>query len=340
LEEPEIKTVKLGIIGLGYMGKIHLRNCLRLKTAQLLAVSDISRKSRNYAKRFGVKYVYEDYGKLVNNPEIDAVIISLPTHLHAECCEFSSEAGKSILLEKPLARNPIEGEKILQMCRNHNVKLMMGYHFRFSPEFCQLKKNLKEGVFGEAQMAHATMIGPGPFFHRAEGYAPRPVPSWWFNKELTGGGALIDLGCHMINLVRWYFGDVKDIKCHVGHRFHMDFEDYAICLCKMKSGTVAIITTGWFSREASAKVEIFGTSKILTAKRGTANKVNTFLRMLLGITTEFELPYLWELQHFVDCLGKDRNPSPSGEDALKDLEVISQAYDNAVSLDDSSYNIL
>jgi predicted dehydrogenase len=331
-----METVNLGIIGLGYMGKIHLRNCLKLKTAKLLAVSDVSRKSREYAQHLGVKYVYDDYRELLNNPEINAVIVSLPTHLHAECCEVSAEAGKSIFLEKPLARNPEEGEKILEVCRKHDVKLMVGYHFRYSPEFLQLKTSLREGLLGEAQVAHATMVGPGPFFHRAEGYAPRPVPSWWFDKELTGGGALTDLGCHMFNLVRWYFGEVRNVKCYVGHRFNMDFEDYAICLCRMKSGTEAVVTTGWFSREASAKVEIFGTSKIMTAERRASNKVITFMQMLFGLPTKFNLPYLWELQHFIDCLREDKSPSTSGEDAVKDLKVISLAYRNAVSLDDFS----
>ena len=328
-----MKIIKLGLIGLGYAGKIHLRNCLKLKLAKLIAVSDLSQKARTNAKSLGVRHVYKDYRDLIDNPEVDAVIISLPTHLHAECSKISAEAGKSMLLEKPLARNPIEGEKIVRSCRNNNVKLMVGYHFRFSPPFCQLKKSLEEGVLGEAQIAYATMIGPGPFFHRAEGHAPRPVPSWWLNKGLTGGGPLLDLGCHMINLIRWYFGKVEDVKCYVGHRFNMDYEDYAICMCKMKCGTTAIITTGWFSKEASAKVEIFGTSKILAAKREASNKIITAIQRLTGITPNLNLPYLWELQYFVDCLRNDRTPSYSGEDALEDLEVISLAYENSVSLD-------
>jgi len=234
-----------------------------------------------------------------------------------------------------LARNPAEGEKIVKACGKNGVTLMLGYHFRFSPQFAQIKTDLSNGIIGEVQIAHATMVGPGPFFHRSEGYAPRPVPSWWFNKELTGGGTLIDLGCHMLNLVQWYFGRVEEVKAFVGHRFNLDFEDYAVCVCKTKSGAVATVTTGWFSREASAKVEIFGTSKIVTAKRAQSNKVVTFLQMLAGLPPKFNLPYIYELQHFVDCINNDLKPLSSGEDGIADLEAISLAYKHSVPFEDS-----
>jgi len=327
-----LKTVKLGLIGLGYMGKIHLKNCAKSEFIEPAAACDVSQKGCNYAQSVGVKRVYRTYEELLRNPEIDGVIISLPTHLHAQCAELVAEAGKNILLEKPLARNPAEGEKIIKACRKNDVKLLLGYHFRFSPQFVQLKRDLVEGVIGEAQLAHATMVGPGPFFHRSEGYAPRPVPSWWFDKELTGGGTLMDLGCHMLNLIQWYFGRVEDIKAFMGYRFNLDFEDYAVCICKMKSGTTATVTTGWFSREASAKVELFGTSKIVAAKRAASNKVVTFLKMSAGLSPDFNLPYIWELQHFVDCIANDKKPLSSGEDGLADLNAISMAYRNSVQL--------
>jgi len=327
-----LKTVKLGLIGLGYMGKIHLKNCAKSEFIEPAAACDVSQKGCNYAQSVGVKRVYRTYEELLRNPEIDGVIISLPTHLHAQCAELVAEAGKNILLEKPLARNPAEGEKIIKACRKNDVKLLLGYHFRFSPQFVQLKRDLVEGVIGEAQLAHATMVGPGPFFHRSEGYAPRPVPSWWVDKELTGGGTLMDLGCHMLNLIQWYFGRVEDIKAFMGYRFNLDFEDYAVCICKMKSGTTATVTTGWFSREASAKVELFGTSKIVAAKRAASNKVVTFLKMSAGLSPDFNLPYIWELQHFVDCIANDKKPLSSGEDGLADLNAISMAYRNSVQL--------
>jgi myo-inositol 2-dehydrogenase/D-chiro-inositol 1-dehydrogenase/scyllo-inositol 2-dehydrogenase (NAD+) len=334
LKENGMKTTRLGLIGLGYMGAIHLKNCLRLKSAKVIAAADISKKALNNARQLGVKYVYREYEELLKNPEVEGVVISLPTHLHSVCAQASAEAKKDVFLEKPFARNPMEGETIVRACQKNDVKLMVGYPFRFGMPFMRLKENLKDGILGEAQIAHATMVGPGPFFHRAEGYAPRPVPSWWFDKELTGGGAMIDLGCHMVNLVRWYFGEAREVTCYVGHRFNLDFEDYAVCICRMNSGTVATVTVGWFSRDSSAKVEVFGTSRILTAKRESSNKILNAAQNLTGLTSKFDLPYLCEEQHFVNSIQNDRNPEPSGQDAVRDLELIYRAYRNSVSLDD------
>ena len=87
------------------MGKIHLKNSLRLKSIAPVAACDSTAKGCRYARSIGAKEVYDDYRELLKNPDIDGIVVSLPTHLHAECSELAAEAGKSILLEKPLARS-------------------------------------------------------------------------------------------------------------------------------------------------------------------------------------------------------------------------------------------
>jgi len=281
----------------------------------------------------GVNQTFTDYHQLLKQPTIDAVIISLPTHLHAPCATSAAEEGKHVLLEKPLARNPEEGKKIISAVRNNNVKLMVGYPFRFASAFCDLKRKLKSGELGEVQIAHAINIGSGPFLHRAESTIPKPVPEWWFKKELTGGGALMDLGSHVINLTRWYFGEVNNIKAYLGYRFNFDFEDHAICIANFTSGTTAIINVGWFSQKTAIGIELFGTVAHASAYHHSPSKVITAIQLLLGKTPEFFTPYLEEVSHFVRCIKEDTQPSPSGEDALKDLETITRAYKNQIHLD-------
>lgn len=87
-----MKVIRLGIIGLGYIGQIHLRNCLRLPQTSVAAVSDVSRKALTRARTMGVKKVFDNYRNLLKDPEIDAVIIALPTHLHLQCAK-----GKSVV---------------------------------------------------------------------------------------------------------------------------------------------------------------------------------------------------------------------------------------------------
>ena len=328
----ETKKVGLGLIGLGYIGKTHLRNCLNLKSARLVAVADISKKKLNNAKKMGVRKTFTDYQQLLKDPSIDAVIIALPTYLHGRCSKEAAEAGKDIFLEKPLAQNVAEGKEIVLKAKKNGAKLMVGYDLRFNPALLDLKKRMQNGMLGEVQIAYATIIGAGPFFHRAEGSIPRPVPTWWFNKELTGGGALMDLGSHLINLLHWYFGEITDIKSYFGYRFNLDIEDHATCIAKFKSGTVAIVNVGWFSAERQLKVELLGTVKHASVTHNPQNRIITALQLLTTKSCKYNLQYLGELEHFVHCVRHDLQPSPSGNDALKDLETISLAYKNEIRL--------
>jgi predicted dehydrogenase len=329
----EAKHINLGLIGLGSVGKIHLRHSLNLTQGRLVAVSDVSRKALANARRLGVKDTFSDYQQLLTKSDIDAVIIALPTHLHKSCALCSAEAGKDVFLEKPLARDPVEGREIVRAVEKHGTKLMVGYPYRFNPSFRDLKEQLQRGSLGDVQTAIATFVGTGPpFMHRAEGYDPRPVPSWWFDKRLTGGGALIDLGCHLINLLRWYFGEIADIRSYLGYRFNLDFEDHAICMAKFVSGQAAIVNVGWFSLDFQVRVELFGTVKNAFAERRSPKKTMHAIQLITGRSSEFYLPHLWELEHFVYCVANDIEPKPSGNDALGDLDAIYRAYNNHVQL--------
>ena len=323
-----MKSVRLGIIGLGYVGQIHLRHGLRLANAEVTAVADISTKALNKARNAGVKTVFKNYEDLLKNPSIDAVVIALPTHLHLQCARQAAEAKKHIFLEKPIARNVQEANEIVSAARRNSVRLMIGYPLRFNEEFRSLKREVMNGTLGDVEIAHATYISSGPFFHRAEGYAPVPVPEWWFNKELTGGGALIDLGSHIINLLQWYFGEITSIKSCLGYRFNLDFEDSATCLAKFKSGTRAVMSVGWFLQGYQLKVELYGTVGQAIRQHKPGSRLRTAVQMLTRGYSEFHKPHFNELQYFADCLAHDVSPSPSGEEGLRDLEVISMAYDN------------
>lgn len=327
-----MRRIGLGIIGLGYIGKIHLRHALKLRNASLAAVSDLSKKSLNEAKELGVRKTYTDYKQLLKDPEIDSVIIALPTHLHLECAKEAASAKKHIFLEKPIARDTSEAKNIISAAQRNSVKLMIGYPLRFNTEFCRLKEKRTSGVLGDVEVAYATFVSSGPFYHRTVDSAPAPVPEWWFKKELTGGGALVDLGCHLINLLRWYFGEVKEIKSYLGYRYNFDFEDHAICLSQFESGTKAIVNVGWFSQEYQLKVELLGSLAHARVEHRPQNRLATAAQMLTMGTSEFHHHHFSELQYFVDCAIHDSDPSPSGEDGLRDLEAIRRAYQNSIKL--------
>ena len=207
---------------------------------------------------------------------------------------------------------------------------MVGYPLRFNNTFRSVKEKISDGSVGDIENAQATYISSGLFFHRADGHSPVPVPDWWFTSSLTGGGVLIDLGSHMINLFRWYFGEIMDIRSYLGHRFNMNFEDSAMCLIKFESGTVAAVNVGWFSQETYLRIDLLGSVKHVSAENLLPGGLSNAIRMLATGSSKFRQPHLEELQHFVNCLINDLSPSPSGHDGLKDLEAINLAYKNEV----------
>jgi predicted dehydrogenase len=327
-----MQKIKLGLIGLGYIGKIHLRDSSKLSNVDLVAASDVSKRTLHDARRAGVKKTFTDYEQLLRDPEIDAVIIALPTHLHLDCAKKAAEAKKHIMLEKPIAKNVTEAKEIVAAAQRNSVKLMIGYPLRFNTLMRNLKEKLRTGELGDIVSAYAANVSTGPFMHRAHGYAPVPVPEWWFDKTLTGGGALIDLGSHMINLLRWYFGEIVEINSHLGYRFNMDFEDHATCFAKFESGTIAIINVGWFSQKYQLKIELLGTVDNVTVNNVPPNPIIAAAQMLLLNTSVFWQPYIVELQHFVNSVASDAQPYPSGIDGLRDLEAIEAAYKNSINL--------
>jgi len=301
-----------------------------------VSVADSSKKALRFAREAGIKNVQTDYNKLLDDNSIDGVIISVPNFLHLECTKNATEAGKDIFLEKPLARNVMEGEQILSHVKRAGVKLMVGYPSRFHKAFTRLRDDIQNGVLGDIQIALATYISAGPFSSRGEMGRPAPVPTWWFKKELMGGGALLDLGIHAISLFRWYFGDITNVKSYLGYRFNMDFEDHAVCLLKFKDGPIATVNVGWFSKDSRVSVELYGTVKHASIVRSSSSVLDTItddIRRKLGKIEHSTERYYKELQYFVDCVSSDTPPSPTGEEGLSDLRIISMAYKNVFQLD-------
>ncbi len=117
-----------------------MKHSLKLANANLIGVSDISKKALNRARNAGVKKTFTDYRELLKQSDIDAVIIALPTHFHLQCAIAAAEAKKQIFLEKPIARNLEEANAITMASKRNSVKLMIGYPLRFKTEFIELRK--------------------------------------------------------------------------------------------------------------------------------------------------------------------------------------------------------
>lgn len=237
--------LRVGVAGLGRMGKLHFLNALRNRDANVVAIADTSRSKRKAAEKYNVK-IYDDYKKLIRAEDLDAVIISLPNFLKKESVACAAEKGLAIFVDKPLARNFGEAEEIVRTVRMKNVLLMVGVNYRYFDSVQKIKNIVEEGRVGDVVIATSELIMDGPFSHSL---VPTPVPEWWFNKEKAGGGALLDLGYHLIDLFNWMFGDLAVEFSLLGHRYGMSIEDSAtVALKSLKTGTRCVLNIGWFSK--------------------------------------------------------------------------------------------
>lgn len=328
-----VKPVRIGIAGLGAQGKKHLLNCLRLKNAKAIAVADRSKKNLSRISGLGIK-TYQDYRAMITKEKPDAVIVALPNHLHAECSVTSSESGCDIFMEKPLARNSEEAKRIADHVRKTGVKLMVGMCHRFVRGCQKLKEEIDVGTLGRVDFASALWF-TGPFT------SGKGVPEWMFDPTKVGGGALLDSGCHIIDLLMWFFGDVRSVLGHTESIFDLGYDDYAEVLMRFRNGVNALAVVSWRSRIPRYRIEVAGEHgrRIALSKKfgiydiGLGRALLSFLwenvsqrirgRPFLPLGDDI---YHRELDYFVNCVVNDEEPKPDANDALKVLNIIDSVY--------------
>ena len=227
------------------MGKLNLMNALHVRGVNVVAVADKSETKRKSVEKYRVK-TYDDYSKLIDAEKLDAVIISLPNFLKKESVIYASEKGLDIFIDKPLCRNSVEAQEIARKVEKENIRLMVGANYRYFDSVQKLKNNLEDGKVGDAVVATSELVMNGPFSHPL---VPIPVPDWWLNKEKSGGGALLDLGYHLIDIFNWIFGDLHVTYSSLGYRFNLPLEDTAtVVLESGKTSTKCVVNVGWFSK--------------------------------------------------------------------------------------------
>jgi predicted dehydrogenase len=337
--------LKVGIIGLGHMGQLHLLNALRIENISIVAAADISERNRKYAENYHIK-TYDDYTKLIDSEKLDAVVISLPNFIKKDCALYAAENKLDVFLDKPFARNYKEGLEIVQKVQKENTRLMVGTNYRYFPCVQEIKKNLNEGKIGDPVIATSDLIMNGPLSH---GLVPVPVADWWLNKELSGGGALLDLGYHLIDMLVWLFGDFEVNYSDLGYRLNLDIEDSGTVVLKNKTGITCIVNVGWFSRsifpDFNFRLNIHGTVgfdttdhytprdlRMHAAKTGLANIGKTILRKKIDYLhySYYYSSFYWILEEFFSSLEKGSELPVSLEKQLETIRIIETAYQRAV----------
>jgi myo-inositol 2-dehydrogenase/D-chiro-inositol 1-dehydrogenase len=333
---------KVGVIGLGHMGQLHMLNAMRVDNVKIVAAADKSPKNQKFAERFNVK-TYDDYTKLIDKEELDAVIISLPNFLKKEGVCYAAEKGLDIFLDKPISRNLHEAKDMIAKTQQHDVRMMVGVNYRYFPCVQKLKNKLDRGEIGDTVIATSELVLNGPISHAV---VPVPVPEWWLSKDLAGGGALLDLGYHLIDLLTWMLGDFEVSYSNLGHKLNLPVEDAGTIVLKSKECDLScIVNVGWFSKsifpDFNFRVNLHGTvgfdstdrylpndARVNAVKEGVKNLARrlAFKKLSYLSYTYYYSSFYTIMNLFFDSLKTESAFPVNLEKQLEVIRIIEMAY--------------
>lgn len=248
------RRVGWGLVGCGDIARRRVAPALRdLGSCELVAISRAdAARAESFAAEFGAKRWHADWRKLVRDPEVEAVYVATPVHMHAEQAVAAAEAGKHVLCEKPLALNEAECERMNTAAEANGVRLGVAYYRRFYPAVERVREILESGEIGVPVIAQVNA------FERFDP-APEHPRRWLLDKRRSGGGPMFDFGCHRIELLLSLFGTVSRVSSVGGNvLFRREVEDTMCALLQFEGGTQAVLSVTHAAREPQDTLEIFG----------------------------------------------------------------------------------
>jgi predicted dehydrogenase len=342
-----MKKIKVGIIGTGNISGCHTAGYKALDNVELYAACDINeQRVKDYAEKHGYKYVFTDYNEMLKLEELDAVSVCTWNSVHAQAAIAALKAGKHVICEKPTAMSAKEAVEMEKAAKESGKLLMIGFVRRFGNDTKVLKDFIDNGMMGDIYYTKASYL-------RRAG-----CPGGWFgDKERSGGGPLIDLGVHVIDLVRFLMGkpkavsvtgatfnklgarnNIKGTKGYVASDKENIFnvEDLAVAMIKFDNGAVLSVETSFSLniKQDSGNIELFGTKSgaKLDPKLEFYSEMNDYLVNVtpahdtaLSFTGLFEN----EIAHFIDCVANGTECISTAEDGVEIMKILDAVYESS-----------
>jgi len=345
--------LRAGVVGLGYAGEQHLKNFVRVAGVEPVALAGLERdRLRQLGKSYGVPDLYTSWEDLVCREDLDIVSIGAPNHLHAPIAIAALEGGRHVLCEKPLARAGGEAQQIVEAARAADRAVHIAFTQRERGDVQALKRHVEEGNLGRIYHSKATWM-------RRNGIPG--MGGWFTSKELAGGGPLIDLGVHMVDMALYLMGEptVESVSCatyaelgpqgrggRVGSGLMsgespFEVEDLATAFLRLSGGATLILEAGWaVYRESSDDfgVTLYGTeggAEMKVKNYGTSDTVRIYTDVAgvpAVVTPEIEPRegHLAVVRRFVETIHSGKWEGQHGEDGLDRARIIDACYASAL----------
>lgn len=311
--------LKWGIAGCGaYAERTFLPTLQMLKKSRLVSVfsSDVSR-AKFIADKFAAQKAYSDFDEFLKS-DIDVVYISSKNSDHYWQVIKAAEAGKHILCEKPLALNSKEAADMIKACEKNNVFLSINYVYRFHPLVIKAKELIRNELIGKIISITASYNIKLP-----------PSGNFRYKKEQSGGGALRDLGTHVIDLLRYFGGEISDITGYYDNViYNSEVDDFAAGIVRFEKSGYGIFNVSYNSEKAFNRIEIIGYKGTIAIENLIAKKHIT-PKLVIDLIGENKKAFRKRtpkltplLKEFQNSIVKGIQPKPTGQDGLLNMEIM------------------
>src|SRR3989441_1590723 len=325
-----MSTTKVALLGAGFIADIHIESYHRfVPDAEVVAVySRNAERAEAFAKKHGIARSFADLDQAIAQSGCDVADICLPNFLHHRAVLAAAKAGQHVIIEKPLALTLEQADEMIAACRAANRKLMYAEELCFAPKYERVRRLVNEGAVGTIFQMRQCEKHSGPH------------SDWFYDMDQSGGGALMDMGCHGIAWFRWMLGGrpkVLSVYAHMQggliHQGRTCGEVNSICIVEFEAGAIGVAENSWAKHGGmDDRVEVYGDAGVVYADLFLGNSALTYSEKGYGYAMEkagstkgwtftifeeaFNQGYPQELKHFIECVREEKQPLVTGEDEI------------------------
>jgi UDP-N-acetylglucosamine 3-dehydrogenase len=307
--------MRVGVIGAGFIGAIHLGAYANMPEVEVVGVADVLPETAAAGAALVGARAYSSYEDLILTEDVEVVDVCLPTAYHRDLALRAARAGKHVILEKPIARTLEDAEAILEAFSGMENRLFVGHVVRFFPEYVKIKEMLDAGELGTVGVARTSRRSPF-------------LTGWndWYADWRMSGGVLLDLVIHDFDFLRWTLGEVERVYAQgvLGREYNR--LDYALVTLRFAGGAIAHVEGQWgYPGPFNYSIEVAGSRALVAADSTESPSV----QLLGGAASSGESPdvltgkspFQSELEHFIECITTGAEPIVEPRDAYEALRV-------------------
>jgi len=335
-----VKTVKIGFIGTGGIARLQMSMLRKIEGVEIVAAADVNKTALDLAAaEYKIEKTFSDWRDLLKIKEIDAISVCTPNKLHYEPTVTALMAGKHVLVEKPMAMSAQEAGKMVAAGKKSKKLLQIGFQWRFTPVAQMLRRQVHSGALGDI------------LYVRVQALRRRGIPNWgvFGRKELQGGGPMIDIGVHLLEMAHYVIGAPKPISAsgacytYMGNKKsdtvcqwpNWDYktytvEDLAIGFLKFDTGCSIVVESSFV---AHIEKSVYGI-QIMGTKGGATSEPAMIFTDQNGYMMNMEPAYMgqqhdgfeFKLKHFVECIRNGAKCLAPGEDGWMVQKMLDGIY--------------